>query len=194
MDFVGTLASGSELELPYISVKGGRNLMENKKEPVKLMGVAPELPENPQYFTELAIPEIIKIPDIKPDIEQLVSVMVEAEISSMRLIDTPCVKSYEGQMLSGKKLVLELKLREKVVYVADEASQPVHAAHYEEVLKSVFIIVPRYVEGIPIEAMLKANRVKVTPYIEDIYAEQKDKRTVFKNITLLIDVTFPCGN
>jgi ferredoxin-fold anticodon binding domain-containing protein len=168
--------------------------VNSNKEPVKTVGVAKELPKNPKYFTEISIPEVVKIPVQKPDIEQLAQVIVEAEIMSMRVVDTPCTKSFEGQMLSGKKLILELKLIEKIVYVADEPSQPVHAAHYEEVMRSAFVIVPKAVDGISIETLLKAGKVRVTPYIEDIYAEQKDKRTVFKNITLLIDVIVTCEN
>jgi len=168
--------------------------VDNNKDPIKTVGVAKTLPQNPMYFTEISIAEIVKIPSQKPDIEQLVEVIVEAEIMSKRVVDTPCVKSFEGQMLSGKKLILELKLKQKIVYVADEPSQPVHAAHYEETMRSVFIIVPKLVEGKPIDKLLKANKIRVIPYIEDIYAEQKDKRTVFKNITLLIDVTFLCTN
>jgi hypothetical protein len=166
--------------------------MDDNKEAVKTVGVAKELPKNLKYFTEISIAETLKIPLQKPVSEQLLEVIVEAEIISMRIIDTPCIKSFEGQMLSGKKLILELKLKEKIVYVADEAPQPVHAAHYEEVLKSVFIVVPNSVEGKSIDILLKAGKVKVTPYIEDIYAKQEDNRTIFKNITLLIDVTINC--
>ncbi|MCM8709595.1 hypothetical protein M2651_00990 [Clostridium sp. SYSU_GA19001] len=168
--------------------------MANNDQPVKTAGVAKALPDKPKYFTEISIPEIIKIPSQKPNIEQLVEVLVEPEIMSMRLVDTPCLKSYEGEMLSGKKLILELKLKEKIVYVADEVSQPVHAAHYEEVMRSVFIIVPKYIDNFSIDTLLKAGKVRVSPYIEDIYAEQKDNRTIFKNITLFIDVTFTCTN
>lgn len=166
--------------------------MDSNKDPVKTVGISKELPEAPKYFTEISVPEVVKIPAQKPDIEQLLEVIVEAEILSMRLVDTPCLKSFEGQMLSGKKLVLELKLKQKLVYVADQASQPVHAAHYEEVLRSAFVIVPKYIDGKEIELLLKAGKIRITPYIEDIYAEQKDKRTVFKNITLLIDVIINC--
>lgn len=166
--------------------------MDNSKDFLKTAGVAEELPASPKYFTEISIPETLIIPNAKPDIEQLVEVIVEAEIISKRIVDTPCLKSFEGQLLSGKKLILELKLIEKIIYVADKPNQPVHAAHFEEVLKSVFVIVPKSIEGISIESLLKAGKVRVTPYIEDIYAVEKDKRTVFKNITLLIDVTINC--
>lgn len=153
-------------------------------------GTAEQLPENPKYFTQFSIPEILTIPDRKPDMEQLVSVTVDTEIIDIHLIDTPCIKSYEGQLLSGKKLIIELKLKEIITYVADKPNQSTHAAHFDRTLKSVFVIVPKQIGGIPIETLLKQKKVVVTPYIEDIFAMQRDERTVFKNITMLIDVTF----
>jgi len=168
------------------------NDLRNEKNPIKTNGVSINLPENPIYFKQMNVVEIVKIPEQKPDIEQVVSVTVNAKVLSVRAIDTVCSKSYEGQLLSGKKLVLELQLEEKITYVADYETQPVHAVHYEEVLRSVFVIVPKEIDGVPIERLIKSNKLKVIPYIEDIYAEQKDKRTIFKNITLLIDVTVTC--
>ncbi|WP_461204784.1 hypothetical protein [Clostridium sp. DL1XJH146] len=166
--------------------------MDEKRHTIKTLGVSSELPENPLYFTEISIVETLKIPPEKPDIEQVLTINVEPEILSMRIADTPCAVSYEGHLLSGKKLIMELKLREKVIYVADETTQPAHAAHYEDVMQSVFVVVPKQIDNIPIERLLKADRIIVSPYIEDIYAEQKDNRTVFKNITMLIDVTISC--
>jgi len=168
------------------------NDFRNEKNPIKTNGVSTNLPENPKYFKQMNVVEIVKIPEQKPDIEQVVNVTVNAQIISIRVIDTVCSKSYEGQLLSGKKLILELKLEQKITYVADNSSQPVHAVHYEEVMKSVFVIVPKEIDGVPIERLIKSNKLKVIPYIEDIYAEQRDKRTIFKNITLLIDVTTTC--
>jgi len=159
---------------------------------VKVNGIAQQLPEDPIYFTQISIPETLTIPCEKPDMEQLVSVTVEAEIIALHLIDTPCIKSYEGQLLSGKKLIMELRLIEKIIYVADEPTQPVHAAHFDKTLKSVFIVVPKEIEGTPIETLLSQKKIKVTPYIEDIFAMQRDSKTVFKNITMLLDVTFAC--
>lgn len=159
---------------------------------IKTNGVSPELPQNPVYFTEISIADIMKIPPQKPDMEQAVSVTVEARVTSKRIVDTECAKSIEGQLLTGKKLVMELKLIQKVIYIADKPTQPAHAFHDEETRRSVFIIVPKFVNGIEVERLLKTNKLIVTPYIEDIYAEQMDNRTIFKNITLLIDVTAAC--
>ena len=150
------------------------------------------------YFTEIAVPEKVTIPDVKPDMEQLLSVMVDARIVSTRLINTPKGCSEEGQNLTGKKLSIELELQQKVKYVADEPTQSVHAAHFTKLVNSIWVVVPPSVKvedcnGVEkvvcIDQLLREGKVKVTPYIEDIYAEQLDKRNIFKNITVLIHVT-----
>jgi len=159
---------------------------------VEGIGVTPfeDLPVNPLYFTEIAIPETVVIPDVKPEAEELLSVIVNAEVLSTRLIKVPTGVSNEGQHLEGYKLVVELKLRQKVKYIADEPTQSVHAAHFENVISSIFVIVPPTIGGVSIETLFQKGKLVVTPYIEDIYAELRDdKRTIFKNIVVLVDVT-----
>lgn len=157
---------------------------------VELIGIADSLPENPVYFKEVAIPETVTIPCQKPDIEQLLAVMVEPEIVSVRLVETPIAVSDEGQNLSGCKLVIELRLRQKIKYVADEPTQSVHVAEFENVFKSIFVVVPCEIDGMRVCDLIRRNRVNVTPFIEDIFAQMRDKRRVFKNITLFVNVTF----
>ena len=161
------------------------NTMKNLVEGI---GIASSFPEDPKYFTQLSIPETLIIPEPKPDMEQLLSVAVDVVVDSMKLIETPIALSNEGQNLSGCKLIIELRLREKVKYVADEPTQTVHAAHYENVLKSIFVIVPCEVNGVSIRNLLARKKVVVTPYVEDIYAEMVDKRKIFKNITIFVNV------
>ena len=105
------------------------------------IGISKSFPNNPKYFAQISIPETLIVPCPKPDMEQLLSIMVDIEVESIKLIETPLAISHEGQNLSGCKLIVELKLKEKVKYVADEPTQPVHAAHFENVLKSIFIVV-----------------------------------------------------
>lgn len=162
----------------------------NIKNLVEGIGVATSFPNNPKYFTQVSIQETLCLPQPKPDMEQLLSIAVEPIVESVKLIDTPIALSNEGQNLSGCKLIIELKLREKVKYVADEPTQTVHAAHYEDILKSIFIVVPCDIEDVSVRKLLEKNRVIVTPYIEDIYGEMVDKRTIFKNITVFVDVKF----
>lgn len=167
------------------------------KEVVQGIGITPyeKLPVNPTIFTEIAIPETVVIPKVKPDIEQIISVAVCPEVVSVRLIDTAIGTSNEGQNLSGYKLIVELKLKQKIKYIADEPTQSVHAAHFEKVISSIFVVVPPTIDvgtppvTTPIETLFKQGRLVVTPYIEDIYGELRDKRTIFKNIIVLVNVS-----
>lgn len=163
-------------------------MANTSKNLVEGIGIADSFPEDPKYFTQLSIPETLTIPTPKPDMEQLLSVAVDPIIESVKLIETPVALSNEGQNLSGCKLIIELRLREKIKYVADEPTQTVHAAHYENVLKSIFVIVPCEVNGHSMKNLLARKKILVTPYIEDIYAEMVDKRTIFKNITVFVNV------
>jgi hypothetical protein len=155
------------------------------------IGISNTLPENPKYFTEQSIAETVVIPCLKPDMEQLLSVMEDIEIVSVKVIDTPVAISNEGQKLQGSKLIIELKLKQKIKYVADEPTQSVHAAHFE-IMKSMFVVVPTIPLGQSktVTQLLREGRVNVMPYIEDIYGEMKDKRTIFKNTVVFLNVTF----
>lgn len=166
---------------------------------VEGIGISLNLPHLCQnsLFTQVAIPETVKIPDVKPDMEELLSVMVEAKIVSLRIINTPKGTSQEGQTLTGKKLSIELELNQKVKYIADEPTQSVHSAHFTKKVTSIWIVVPETVKDkngrdVKIETLLAQGKLLVTPYIEDIYGEQLDKRTIFKNIIVLINVTLDC--
>lgn len=158
---------------------------------VEGIGITPyeQLPKNPVFFTEITIPETVELPCRKPDIEELISVMVDAEVISTRLVNTPTAVSCEGQVLLGHKLIIELKLRQKVKFIAKEPTQSVHAAHFEKVVSSIFVVLPPGIGTASMEALFKQNKLVVTPYIEDIYAAKLDGRRIFKNVTLLIDVT-----
>lgn len=147
------------------------------------------IPKEALYFKEEEICEILEIPCQKPDIENILSVIVSPEIENLRIVETEVGRSNEGQVLTGSKLVLEIKLREKITYVADEATQSVHSAYYEN-LKSFFVIIPNEIDGENVCELLRANRISVNPYIEAVHARMLDCRTIFKCVLLFIDVKF----
>lgn len=152
---------------------------------IEYAGLADNLPQNPTTFKQFTVQENLEIPCAKPDIEQIIRVMGHVKITSTRVIRTPGsaaqpVKSLEGQILTGWKLIVEGELIQKIEYVADEPTQSVHAAHFS-VPFSTFIVLPaNYALGTP---------VHVTPYIEDIYAQQIGKRCIFKNVTIFLNAT-----
>jgi hypothetical protein len=105
------------------------------------------MPETVKYFQEVNIIENIEIPCNKPDIETISSLLVSPKVSSARLINTPIALSYEGQNLSGYKLIVDLKIDEKLKYVAALCHQPIHGVHYSDINKSVFVVVPEEIDG-----------------------------------------------
>lgn len=146
---------------------------------IEYSGLVDSIPVLPATanFKQFSLQENLIIPPAKPDIEQIVKVMAEVIIISTKVIRTPVSTSAEGQILTGKKLIIEGELSQKIEYVADEATQSVHAAHFR-IPFSTFLILPAdFVIGSPIN---------VTGYIEDIYAKQLGKRDIFKNVTILL--------
>ena len=138
-------------------------------------------------FKQIAIEETVTIPEQKPDIEQILKVVISGEITRTKVIKTPVRKDNEGniipsaggQELTGRKLIIEGKLRQKIVYVGDVegGSQPVHSAEFEDVPFSTFIVLP---EDTPLE-----TRYNVQICIEDVFLKMLSPREIFKNVIVL---------
>lgn len=159
--------------------------------PITGVGIAtsfPTLSATPT-FSQVSVSEIVKIPEQKPDMEQLVSIVESIDILSTKLINTGIGTSAEGQILTGKKLIVEVLVKQKVTYVADEPTQSVHAAHFEKPY-SIFVVLPETMGTVPapVEELFLQDKLTVKPYIEDICGIMVDKRTAFKCTALFLNV------
>ncbi|AOR23340.1 hypothetical protein [Clostridium taeniosporum] len=147
------------------------------------------LPTTAKYFKEEIFSEILTIPEQKPDMERILKVLVSPEIVDINLVETEVGYSNEGQNLTGYKLVVELNIKEKITYVANEKTQSVHAAHFEN-MKSIFVVIPKEINGQDVCELVRANRISVTPYIEAAKATMLDCRRIHKCVMLFVDVKF----
>ncbi len=150
---------------------------------IEYAGIADEFPYHPTAFKQFNVQETVCLPDVKPDIEQIIKVMAEVVIISTRVIKTPGtaenpIVSLEGQKLTGRKLIVEGEVRQKIEYVADEPSQAVYVAHFNIPFSNYIVLGENYIPG--------CNLI-VTGYIEDIFVKQIDRRYIFKNVTILIN-------
>lgn len=148
---------------------------------IEVSGISDELPVNPIHFKQLSVQEVMSIPTVKPDVEQIVCVFAEIIIKYSNVIRTPRGTSVEGQKLTGYKLVVEGVIAQKVEYVADEPTQSVHAAHFNMPFSTFIVLPATFVPGTPVE---------ITGYIEDIFVKLLNKREIFKNVTILLDARF----
>lgn len=131
-------------------------------------------------WTEISIPEVLKIPCVKPDVEAVNKVFVKAKIISKRVVSTPDslgAENAEGTKVTGKKLVVEVVLQQKIVYTALEREQSVHSAHFN-IPFSAFIVLPT-------TATLD-DEYCVETCIEDVYVKVLNDREIFKNVTLFL--------
>jgi spore morphogenesis protein SipL len=71
-------------------------------------------------YKQFIVDETLIIPEAKPDVEQITSVMVESNVTGFRTIATP----------TGLKVIINGELTQKVIYTADEPTQSVHSAHF----------------------------------------------------------------
>lgn len=154
------------------------------------IGISNNMPTNVKYFQEISVVETLKLPSDKPDIEKLSSVIISPRIISSKIINTPVALSYEGQNLSGYKLIVQVNLEEKIKYVARLPHRSVHSTHYSNVIKSIFVVVPSEINGKSVCDLIRTNKYSINPYVEDIYAVKKDDRTIYKCVTILVDVNF----
>lgn len=143
-------------------------------------------PSNPKYFKEEVITQFLEIPCKKPDMERILDILVWPEVTDLNVIETHEGLSNEGQRLTGVKLIVEVKLKSKVTYVADEKTQSVHAAHYET-LKSMFIILPKEFNGRNVCDLAKVGKINVVPYVEAVNFRMLDKRAIYQCILLFLD-------
>lgn len=145
------------------------------------------LPETSKYFKEEILDDILEVPKQKPDMERILDIMAWAEVEDYKLIETEVGYSHEGQRLTGKKLITEIRIKEKLTYVANVPEQSGHAAHYER-LKSIFVILPEMIGDRYTCDLIRANRIQITPYVEDLCYRQLNEREIHRCLMLFVDV------
>lgn len=121
----------------------------------------------------------------------------------------------EGTCLSGRKLIIEGILKQKVVYTGLVTTQSVHSVHNEIPFTAYVIPYAKFVGVEPVEnvtviadmngdpcetititafpfdsenlpAVDLCEEFCVNAYVEDVFAHAMDCRTIFKNVTLFL--------
>lgn len=140
------------------------------------------------YWQQMYIPETLSIPPQKPDVEEVNSVNVSVNIIRQKVVVTPTstIPNLEGKTLTGRKLIVEGQLCQKIVYTACDEEQSVHSAHYYVPFSS-YIVVPQTITfpSGEVKDSLYVN-YSLNTCIEDLYIKNLTPRVLVKNVTLLI--------
>lgn len=150
-------------------------------------------------WVQLSIPKIMDIPEQKPSMEGIVAIHSAVDIISQRVVKTPVVTGYTNQsgevipgdeisnaectFLTGRKLIVEGILTQKVIYTSLAADQALHSATFR-IPFSTFIMVDK---NTPL-----STEFRIYPYLEDVFGYMLSPRTIFSNNTLFIKATSGC--
>lgn len=145
---------------------------------IKISGFANWFPSNAKTFKQLHVQKVLEIQAEKPDIAYILRDHVEIETVSIHAIEVPSSKSYEGQVLTGCKLIVNGRIKHNIEYIAATSTQSVHAGE-------LFIDFSTYI--MLENSFCGAYSYQVTPYIEDVYLKHLDNRKIFGSVMLLID-------
>ncbi|GAA0066757.1 TPA: DUF3794 domain-containing protein [Clostridium perfringens] len=152
--------------------------------------------ENP-YWLQMSIPETLNIPTQKPDMEQINSVNVSVNILRQEVIKVPesatvngeLQPNLEGKISTGRKIIVEGELCQKIVYTANDEEQSVHSAHFYVPFSS-YIVVPKElnISSDPTAAPVDSLNInyQVNACIEDVIVRMVDERTILKQVTMLV--------
>lgn len=150
-------------------------------------------------WVQLYVTKILDIPVKKPSIEGIISVSSSIKINSLRVVKTPIVNGYtnisgnfikgteignaECTFLTGKKMIIEGVITQKVVYTALVENQALHSATFL-IPFSTFIIVD--------ENTALSQEFKLYSYLEDVFVCKLSERSAFSNNTLFIKISAVC--
>lgn len=152
------------------------------------------------YWTQMYVSETLTIPSQKPDAEVINSISVSANILRTSVIKTPRTytnanppvanPNLEGKLLTGRKLIIEGELCQKVQYTANYDEQPIHSAHFYVPFSS-YIVIPEEVtfnNSDNTTTTLDSLNVNydLNSCIEDVSVCLLDNRTILKKVTLLL--------
>ena len=133
-----------------------------------------------QLFKQILIEECFEIPNEKPDMEAIISIMVEGKILSSKLIKAP----------TNRKIIIHGILEIKITYTQKNPEQSVHSAHFTKPF-STFI---NCLINLGCEDFCNCGSLKSNVYIEDIDTVIINERKFNLTVLILIVLKNCCKN
>lgn len=140
-------------------------------------------------WTEISIPEMLKIPLLKPDIKNIENVIVTPQITSKRIIKIPApgeTNNQDGIRSTNKKLVVDGVLFQKIIYTSNEPTQTLITVNFDTPFSTYIVI--------EADTSVSESKFSVNVYVEDVVIQMIDTRNIFKNVTLFLKAVDLCTN
>ena len=150
----------------------------NTKSLIEYSGLATNLPKNPYSFKHLNLRDRLSLSKDHANIKQLVKVSAAADVINTRIIKTPKATSYDGRVLTGWGLIVENHLDLKIEYIPKLSSHSIEIVYFN-IPFNAFLVLPEHFKT--------KSSIKVTGYIQDLFAEKIDERQIVQNTFVLLN-------
>lgn len=155
-----------------------KNILWNE---IEINGIADTFPSFSNTFKEFQIQKNLCIPSDKPDIEEIIYVNIYTKIYESYTISSPKSLSQQSQILTENKLIVYGEILLKIQYTAYSFDQSVHASEFKIPFSNYIVMDEHYNPDLD---------SYISPYIEDVFIRQVNKRNFYTNIMLLLDAKY----
>jgi Tol biopolymer transport system component len=122
-----------------------------------------------------------------PDVEQALSVIVDIDILSFKIVNTIKGLSSEGKNLTGRKAAVEMQLKQKVLYAADIPGRSIHVVE-DEYYHGVSVVIPTLINGTDPEVLVKYKCLKPRVRIDETEVRWITDRLISRSIHAFLEL------
>ncbi|MGL4803492.1 hypothetical protein [Paraclostridium dentum] len=144
-------------------------------------------------FEEFDISSPISIKNSSPEINKVVEFLSYPSIKNVHFVEGSIESSLgisnDCNNNDLNKLIVEIELKETVIYTTKSVSEYVHN-HNIVTVKSLPVSIPKVINDRSTYELYRSKRFQVNPYIENIHVRKLDDTTIFRTMLLLLDIKF----
>ncbi|MEG0857416.1 MAG: hypothetical protein RSG52_13155 [Terrisporobacter sp.] len=127
-------------------------------------------------FKQFNIEQIDNISNKRADMDQILKVWVDTKVIDTEVIKTPIGSSTEGQIATGKKLIVCGDIDIKIEYVSCDDGQNIYVENFT-IPFGTYVVLP--------QKFNEHGIISATIMVEDISSTIINPRCIYNNITLI---------
>ena len=129
-------------------------------------------------WTEISIPDILHMPPQKLNVRSVDKIFVDIKIISTKVIPTHKTFSTnkEGRKATGRNLIVEGLLKQKIIYTALVEGESVHSVEYHTPFSTFIVLYEGKLE----------EKLTVDFCVEDVFVKVLNKRKIFINTIVFL--------
>lgn len=144
--------------------------------------------KNTNLFFSECVGQMVKISNNNP-VDFISNFLIEPTIIDYKIIETINSKSEEGRFFSGAKMLVYVKLVQKLIYATNNNVNSVHSYSFET-FKTISVQLPLYINDKCTKEVIKLNKnkIKIVATVEEENARRINHYEIFTSSVLCLDI------